>query len=373
MTVLGIGGCTALILGSLGLYSSINNLMKKQYDENGIANYDVQIVFSSNQTDDSPVMQTLKNDVRIPDIMLSSMLSVTGGSDRTDKVTDVYLFVPKNNTKLSDFVMLRNRQTGKELVLDDKGAIITEQFAKDTNTKEGDTVWIDTVDGKRIEIPVKGITENYTFSYIYLSEDLYQFLFQEPVGYNYAVGTVEQSILDDSASSDKKTTKKAALATELMANKSINAVAYVSDTIDTLDEVIGVLSIIVMIFIVAAGVLAYIVLYNLNNINISERQRELATIKVLGFHDKEVSAYVYRENIILTIFGIGLGMLLGIFVHKLLITYCSVDTVMFVQNLSWYSYVIAALMTALFAVCVNGIMHKKMRNIDMVESLKAIE
>ncbi len=373
MTVLGIGGCTALILGSIGLYSSINNLMKKQYDENGIANYDVQIVFASNQTDDSEIMKTLKNDVRIPDIMLSSMQSVTGGSDRTDKTTDVYLFVPKNNDKLSDFVLLKNRITGEQLKLDDTGAIITEQFAKDTNTSIGDKVWIETVEGKHIEIPVSNITENYTFSYIYISENLYQYLFQEAVGYNYAIGTVEQSILDDSASNDKKATQKASLATELMSYPSINAVAYVSDTIDTLDEVIGVLSIVVLIFIIAAGVLAYIVLYNLNNINISERQRELATIKVLGFHDKEVSAYVYRENIILTVFGIALGMLLGVFVHKLLITYCSVDTVMFVQNLSWYSYVIAALMTALFAVFVNIIMHKKMRDIDMVESLKAIE
>lgn len=373
MTVIGIGGCTALILGSIGFYSSINNLMKKQYDVNGIASYDVQIVFAENQNDDSATMKILKDDSRIPDIMLSSMQSVTGGSDRTDKTEDVYLFVPKNYEKLSSFVKLNNRITGSALTLDDTGAIITEQFAKDTDTQIGDSVWVETADGKKISIPVANITENYTFSYIYLSENLYQYLFQEPVAYNYAIGTVEPTVLADSQSKNNSSTKKSALATELMSYESINAVAYVSDTIDTLNEVIGVLSIIVLIFITAAGVLAYIVLYNLSNINISERQRELATIKVLGFHDNEVSAYIYRENVILTIMGIGLGMLLGIVVHKLLITYCAVDTVMYVQKLSWFSYVIAAVLTAVFAVIVNFIMHKKMRKIDMVESLKAIE
>lgn len=373
MTIIGIGGCTALILGSIGFYGSINNLMKEQYDDGGIAEYDIQIVFSGNQSNNSSIMKKLNDDTRITDIMLSSMQSVTGGSDRTDKTGDVYLFVPKDAEKLSSFIRLNNRKSGEMLALDDTGAIITEKFANDTDTDIGDSVWIETSDGKKISIPVANITENYTFSYIYLSENLYQYLFQEAVTYNYAIGTVAPEVLADSETSDNTATKKASLATELMSYESINAVAYVSDTIDTLNEVIGVLSIVVLIFIVAAGVLAYIVLYNLSNINISERQRELATIKVLGFHDKEVSAYIYRENIILTILGIGLGMGLGVLVHKLLITFCSVDTVMFVQSLSWYSYVIAAVLTGMFAVIVNIIMNKKMRRINMVESLKAIE
>ncbi len=373
MTIIGIGGCTALILGSIGLYSSINNLMKKQYDEGGVSDYDVQLVFASNQTEDSQIMNRLNSDVRFTDIMLSSVQSVTGGSDRTDKTSDVYLFVPKNSDKLLNFINLKNRESGAEIFLDDTGAVITEQFAKDTNTSIGDSVWIETADGKFVTIPVANIAENYTFSYIYLTENLYQFLFQEQVGYNYAIGNIEESILADKQSSDKKATQKASLATELMSFNEINAVAYISDTVDTLDEVIGVLSIVVLIFIIAAAVLAYIVLYNLNNINISERQRELATIKVLGFHDKEVSAYIYRENVILTIFGISLGLVLGIFVHQLLITYCSVDTVMFVQELTWSSYLVAGMLTALFAIIVNVRMRKKIHNIDMVESLKAIE
>ena len=193
------------------------------------------------------------------------------------------------------------------------------------------------------------------------------------MNYSYAIGTIDNSILEDSQSKNNTTTKKAALATELMAHSNINAVAYVSDTIDSLEEVINVLSTIIVIFLLAAGLLAFIVLYNLSNINISERQRELATIKVLGFQDKEVSSYVYRENVILTLIGSIFGLISGIFLHKILLIYCSVDTVMFVQELSWISYVVASVLTAVFAVIVNAIMLKKIKSINMDESLKAIE
>lgn len=373
MTVIGIGGCTALVLASIGLYSSVHDIMPKQYGDDGIAAYDVQIVFADNQTDDSAMMELLHDDSRITDLMLSSVQSVTGGSDRIDKTQDVYLFVPKDCAKLSSLIHLQNRSTGETLTLDDSGAIITESFAKDTDTQIGDSVWIINGDGEQFSIPVAGITENYAFNYIYLSENLYQYIFQEPVTYNYAIGTVDPSILTDEQTKNVTATKKSQFTTDLMAYDSINAVAFTSDTVDTLNEVINVLSMIIAIFIVAAGLLAFIVLYNLSNINISERQRELATIKVLGFHDKEVSAYIYRENVVLTIIGILLGLLLGVFVHKLLIIYCAVDTVMYVQTLRWYSFVIAAAMTTVFAVIVNFLMHKKMKKIDMVESLKAIE
>lgn len=373
MTVIGIGGCTALVLASMGLYSSVHDIMQKQYGDDGIATYDIQVVFADNQTDDSAMMQILREDNRISDILLSSVQSVSGSSNRTDKTQDVYLFVPKDSAKLSSFIHLQNRTTGETLTLDDTGALITESFAKDTDTQIGDSIWIINGDGEQFSIPVAGITENYAFNYIYLSENLYQYIFQEPVTYNYAIGTVDPAIMVDSQTQDNTATKKSQLATDLMAYDSINAVAFASDTVDTLNEVINVLSMIIAIFIVAAGLLAFIVLYNLSNINISERQRELATIKVLGFHDKEVSAYIYRENVVLTIIGILLGLLLGIFVHKILIIYCAVDTVMYVQTLRWYSFVIAAAITTVFAVIVNFLMHKKMQKIDMVESLKAIE
>ncbi len=365
MTVLGIGGCTALILGSVGLYFSVNDIMKMQYDDGGIANYDMQIVFDEEQDEDSVIINSLRNDVRIKDMMLTSMISVTGGSERVDKTEDVYLFVPKNSSEISKYINLKNRKTGEAITLDDTGAVITEKFANDTDTVIGDKIWIETADGDKISIPVANITENYTFSYVYLSENLYQYLFQESVDYSYTICNVDDGIFDNDL--------KAQFTAELMNYSDINAVAFVSDTIDSLNEVINVLSFVILIFIVSAGILAYIVLYNLSNINISERHRELATIKVLGFHDKEVSEYIYRENVILTLIGIALGLGLGVLIHKLLIIFCSVDAVMFVQTLTWYSYLIATGLTAIFALIVNAIMHKKMKKIDMVTSLKAIE
>ncbi len=374
MTVLGVAGCTALILASSGLYSSINNIMKMQYGENGISKYDMQIVFANAQNDNSVMMNILRKDSRIKDVMLSSAQSVTGGSDKSKKTEDVYLFVPKSNEKFASFIKLRNRTTGQSLKLDDTGAMVTEKFADDMNVKVGDKVWVEMTDGRRINIPVASITENYAFSYIYLTENLYQYLLQSPVTYNYAIGTVEDAVLDAaSAGSSGAQAGKTKLSTDLMAYESVNAVSFVSDAMDALDRVVSVLSVIIVIFIAAAGLLAFIVLYNLGNINISERQRELATLRVLGFHNKEVASYVYRENVVLSIFGILTGILLGIGVHKLLLIYCAVDAVMFVQTLPWYCFLMAAGLTALFSVIVNAVLNKKMKNVNMVESLKAIE
>lgn len=370
MTVLGIGGCTALILGSVGLYFSVNNIMKEQYDVGGIANYDLQIVFDEEQKDDSVLVETLRNDMRIKDMMLTSMISLSGGSERVEKTEDVYLFVPKNSSELNKYINLQNRKTNESITLDDTGAVISEKFANDTDTVIGDKIWVETADSERIEIPVANITENYTFSYVYLSENLYQYLFQESVDYSYAICNLDDMVFEEGANG---LSKEAQFTAELMNYSDINAVAFVSDTIDSLNEVINVLSFVILIFVVSAGILAYIVLYNLTNINISERHRELATIKVLGFHDKEVSEYIYRENVILTLIGIILGLGAGVIIHKLLIVFCSVDAVMFVQTLTWYSYLIATGLTAVFALIVNAIMHKKMKKIDMVTSLKAIE
>lgn len=370
MTVFGIGGCTALILASIGLFASINGIMKKQFENNGVSNYDVQIVFAENQNSDSALMKILKSDSRINSVMLSSMQSVTGGAEGGKNPQDVYLFVPNNPEEMKNYISLRNRVSDEALTLNDSGAIVTEKFASDMGVSVGDRIWVEDTDGNKTEIPVAGITENYAFSYIYLTENLYRYLFQTEVNYNYALGSLDAKLLVDDNNSKAN---KAALATELMAYDGINAIAYVSDTMDTLNEVIGVLSVIIAIFILAAGLLAVTVLYNLSNINISERQRELATIKVLGFNKKEMCSYIYRESLIMTIIGIIFGLILGIFVHKILLIYCSVDTVMFVQTLSWYSYVLAAVATAVFSIIVNSLMKKRIRNVDMVESLKAIE
>ena len=167
--------------------------------------------------------------------------------------------------------------------------------------------------------------------------------------------------------------QKGQLATELMKMPEINAVVYTTQTIDTFNNVINALTLVVVVFIIAAAALAFVVLYNLSNININERVRELATIKVLGFYDKEVDAYIYRENVFLTVIGIALGLVMGIFLHRFVVSVAEVDVVMFGRTISWLSYVLGAAMTALFAVIVNWIMHFRLKKISMVESLKSVE
>ena len=175
------------------------------------------------------------------------------------------------------------------------------------------------------------------------------------------------------AADGQENNQKGQLATELMKMPEINAVVYTTQTIDTFNNVINALSLVVAVFIIAAAALAFVVLYNLSNININERVRELATIKVLGFYDKEVDAYIYRENVFLTVIGIALGLVAGIFLHRFVVNVAEVDVVMFGRTIGWLSYVLAAAMTALFAVIVNWIMHFRLKKISMVESLKSVE
>ena len=206
--------------------------------------------------------------------------------------------------------------------------------------------------------------ENYTFHYVYMSPAMYQSIFGEAPAYSYVVATL---------GNDVSAAQKDSLATDLMKVTGIDAVAYTTATIDTFETTIDSLNLVVVVFIVAAGALAFVVLYNLANLNLNERVREVATIKVLGFRDKEVSAYIVRENIILTIIGVILGLVLGIFLHRFVISAISVDVVMFGKTVAPLSYLYAALLSFVFAALVNLIVHKKLRKVNMVESLKAVE
>ena len=370
MTVVGIAGCMSLILGSIGFFTSLKSVMSRQYGENGVDNYDYQLVFDSPQTrSNSELLNALASDDRVGSLMLTSVQSVSGSSDESDKIMDIYLFVPEDSNYLDGYKNLRNRKTGESLKLDDSGAIVTEAFAKDANVSVGDSVWVENDSGERKYITVAGITENYTFQYIYMSPNYYKSVFSSEPSFLYAIGSFGDSVRN----SADIATAKAQFNSDLMKYDSINAVAFQSDTINSFEKVINIVGIIIMIFIVAAGVLAFVVLYNLTNINIAERHRELATIKVLGFTDMEVSNYIYRENVILTLLGIVIGIFGGIGLHKIMIEYVKVDAIMFVQNIIWYDYLIAVGITVLFAVLVNFIMHGKMKKISMVESLKSVE
>lgn len=377
MTAFGVAGCTALLLTGFGLNDSISAIINKQFNDGGIAMYDAQLVLKdpvlTDSAEESPVVAKLKSNGGIENAMLTYMKVLHGHSDRSDEELEVNVLVPQNSAQLADFVKLQNRKSGEKLALPDDGVLITEKLASKTDTQVGDEIIITKSDGSEVRLKVAGITENYTFHYAYISQSLYEQVFGEQPQFNYVMAQLTDELRAEKAADGEESNLKGQLATELMKMPEINAVVYTTQTIDTFNNVINALSLVVVVFIIAAAALAFVVLYNLSNININERVRELATIKVLGFYDKEVDAYIYRENVFLTFIGIALGLVVGIFLHMFVVNVAEVDVVMFGRTIGWLSYVLAAVMTTLFAVLVNWIMHFRLKKISMVESLKSVE
>lgn len=373
MTVIGIAGCCALILASLGMYDSVSAITAKQYGENAISKYDFQIAFDNAQTTGTHTasFNAAASDARIRDLTLVGMKSMEGFGAETNKKTDVYVFVPEKPASLPTFIDLRDRHTGEKLSLDNTGAIITEKLAKTANVKTGDAINFSDSDGNVYSVTVSAIAENYTFHYIYMTESVYRAATSHNPEYFYALGLLSDNVLSDDA--DATANAKGRLASDMVLTDGITALSYTSDTTQSIGRITAALSWVILLFIVSATVLAFVVLYNLSNINIIERNRELATLKVLGFTDREMNDYIYRENVILSVFGLALGVALGIVLHRLLITYTSIDAVMYGQTVRWYNYLIACGLTVLFIVSVNLMLRKKIKHIDMVSSLKSVE
>ncbi len=373
MTLFGIAGCTALLIASLGMYNSISAILTKQYGDNAVSKYDFQIVFTEAQSDTSHSYEYNKasSDGRIGSLMLTSMKAMTAGSERSNKELEVYTFVPAKPAQLSEYITLKSRLTGEKFELDDSGAIITEKLATDTKTSVGDTITITDGDGKTYTVTVSAIAENYTFHYVFMTAKTYKAATGKAPEYYYAIGNLSSAY--DTVDDETLTNTKGLISTDLMKTQGITAIAFTSDTTESISQITDALSIVIIVFFVSALILAFIVLYNLSNINIIERTREIATLKVLGFYDNEVSSYIYRENIFVSLFGMALGIILGKLLHLLLISFTAIDTVMYGQNIAWYSYVIAILITCLIIISVNLVLHKKLKKVDMVLSLKSVE
>ena len=283
---------------------------------------------------------------------------------QTDKKTvDAVLEVPKDLTHFDDFYAFRDRVSGETYDFPiDGGAAISEKTATMLGVKEGDTVQLKKGDDI-VDVKISIIVENYVRHYLYLAPDLYEELFGERPDYNQLLMKYQ----------DTSSTYETALGEKIMTYDSVAAISFTSDLIDQIDNMLRSLDIVIVVLIVSAGLLAFVVLYNLNNINITERQRELATLKVLGFYDGEVASYVYRENMVLTLFGIVAGMGIGTFLHHYVIQTVEVDLMMFGRNVFPRSYGWSALITLAFALFVNFMMFYRLRKIDMIESLKSVE
>ena len=368
VTVIGIAGCTALLLSACGLRDSISGVINNQYGTGtGIAQYDLQVVLKDGQANynDSQIVSEINSFEEIQKSMLGYLKVCRGYSDRTDKEMEVDVFVPENPSTLGDFVNLVMKND--KIPLTDEGAVITKKLATKTDTKIGDYITVSWTEGSRTmehQVKVAGIVDNYTFHYVYMTPTYYQSVTGTALEYNYLFCNLPDDISKDT---------KVELEKEINSIMGVNGSVYTTVVVDNFDNIISTLNLVILLFIFAAMALAIVVLYNLNNINVNERIRELATLKVLGFYDGEVSAYIYRENIFLTLIGIVCGLVLGIPLNVAIVDIVDIDTITFKTQLQPLSFLIAAVATAFFAVVVNLLMHKKLKKISMVESLKSVE
>ena len=357
MTVIGIGGCTALIVTGFGLHESIFAILNKQFDE--ISLYDATAGLDEDAAPEelAAVTDYLDGSGMVEWWHLTSQTAAEASAG--GMAYDVGLYAIDDFEGFTQFMNLRHRKDGGAVTPPGDGAILTEKLSELLGVEVGDTVTIDK-DG-RVEVRVDDIVEHYVQHNVYLSAACYERLFGEAPAQNLLLLEYGEGAESDQVSA------------ELMAMDAVTSHSYIAAIRDSFTNSMEAIDYAVVIIILSAAALAFVVLYNLTNINITERVRELATLKVLGFFDKEITAYVYRENVFLTLFGIVLGLVMGRLLHAWLVLTVEVDLVMFGRTAPAYAYVLAAVLTAVFSVMVNVAAHFKLKKVDMVESLKTVE
>ncbi len=361
MTVIGIAGCAALLVAGFGLNNSIGKVVEKQYQE--IFTFDLNMRYSpsSEEKDKEAVMTLLNGNKEVSSILKISQMNATiEGPDGTIAAT---MISPLESDKLQEYIKLRDRISQRAISLPLTGIVINEKLAKELNVSVGDSIAVDNGDGAVKKLEINAITENYVFHYIYINPDYYKEIFRLSPENNAVMIKLK-------VATPENETK---LGSTLISKSSVASVIYYSDAALKFKDTVKSLNAIVYAIIVCAGLLAFVVLYNLTNINLSERLREIATIKVLGFYNSEVASYVYRENIILTIIGSGAGLLIGISLHMAIMTSLEQNGIMFGNYIAKTSFLYAFLITFFFGILVNVFMYRKLTNIKMVESLKSIE
>lgn len=357
MTILGIAGCTALTMAGFGIYSSISVILDKQYSE--IFNYDLIVALDSDSGEYTleQVDKALEEDENTKENIEVYMKSIS-----YEGIGDTSLMVPKDTERFAEIVTIKDINTGERYKLTDDGVIITERFSELSGLSAGDEFTF-TCGGEKMTAKITAVAENYTLHFVYMTEGLYEKLCGAKPAYNTYF-----TVMNDTGEEAQKE-----LGEKLMAMEGVQALSFVKDTRESFGNTVKNLNYVVALIIVSAAALAFVVLYNLTNINITERIREIATIKVLGFYDSEVSAYVFRENILLTLIGDAVGLVAGIWLHKFVIQVAQTDSVMFGRNLPFWCFAAAFVMTVIFALMVDFIMHFRLKKISMVESLKSVE
>ena len=358
MTLIGIAGCAALVLTGYGLQDAIDDIVRCQFEN--VFRYDLLAGFSVETEDErQEIYDFLDNHALVADWMPQARQTLHAVG--AHKEYEVNITVSHDHARLPDYIPLQNRESGEVIVPQIEGAVVTEKLAILLDLEVGGTITIRDGNHNTYELTITGITENYADHFLYLSEDYYRAVFHDAPEYN----SVILHVTDNGQMQRFKE--------ELLAGTSVQMVSAVSDVLEQFTGITDNLGYVVALIIVSAGLLAFVVLYNLSNINITERRREIAALKVLGFYDGEVSAYIYRENIILTVLGTAIGLVLGIALTRFVVSTAEVDSIMFGRHIYAPSFIMGAVLTFAFSFFVNLIMHFRLRRIDMVESMKSVD
>lgn len=358
MTIVGIAGCTGLLLTGFGIKNSISNILNYQYDN--INRYDTIIGLADDEVPEQASAVLDEYFSRRLMIELHSADIYTGNG--TDSLSG-YLYIPEDAVRLKDFISLHERVSGDDIPFGSGSVVLTEKLANTLGIRVGDQVALKNDDEKLVTFTVTGISENYVYHYVYIDPALYRERMGEAATFN--------ALVADCTIADKA--QRLSVSDALLNTDGINTVSFTEDIRERFNDMISTLNYIVLVLIVSAGALAFVVLYNLTNINVTERRREIATIKVLGFYDREVSAYIYRETSILTIIGCVLGLFFGILMHGFVVQTVEVNNVMFGRDIAPLSFVWSALLTLGFSVVVDLVMVRKLKKIGMADNLKSID
>ncbi|MDF2869188.1 MAG: ABC-type antimicrobial peptide transport system, permease component [Anaerocolumna sp.] len=368
MTIVGVAGCTALLLVGFGLRDSMQGVAQRQYGE--ILRYGNMIILKDETKSISGELDELLTKEQVNNPLLirqTAFQSSKGRADNSDgsktkakgKVLDSYVIVPENQEEFSGYFSLKAPKSGAEITLNDSGVVITQKLAEVLGLGKGDTLSVKDTDNNVYSLTVSAVAENYTSHYIYMSNEMYRKIFGESPAYN----TIVSDFTGD----------KDSLSEHLIDSGLVLNVVYTGDVLEKAIESNDSLDSIILLIVVVASLLAIIVLYNLTSINISERLREIATLKVLGFTDKEANGYIYREAIMLTIISACVGLVLGIYLHDFIVGIVERDQMILSREISWISYGLSWLITMVFSLIMQLVTYFKLKTVEMLESLKSVE
>ena len=359
MTLIGIIGCTALVVTAFGAKNAVKKILDGQFGE--IFHYNVSVGF--NHQEPSPQLASLLSNgsyFKEATEVLSKSAEASPESNGDD-THNVYVVSPKSAKNFKDFVTLSNPD-GEQFSFREDSAIITQKLAMVLNVRVGDTIMVKYLDeNDRHAVTVTGITKNYTLNYVYLGKTAYQKAFGDAPAYNQFLAIKANGLTNDQ------------IKTYLSSAPDVGMISFINDLMGNIRTSVSSVDNIIWILILAAGLLAFVVLYNLININIGERQRELATLKVLGFYDKETYSYIFRETWILSVIGCLLGLFGGVFLYRTVVTTVESDMILLTRDLTGQGYLGAAILTMFFTWIVDQCMKPRIKNIDMLESLKSVD